>query len=144
MRIASCQSKKFVIYLSYMKYLKNFLICFFIVFFVNYLFPGIDIVNQSKLPHIGGDFTFAAILGLLNSLLYPALFAIDRQSTILRLSVVTFILNFLAYALLKLLPFGVYVTRIEGYLTASSAVSFGSIILNYIQFKKTSKSPSQH
>lgn len=124
-------------------YLKYFLAGFFIVFFVDYLFPGIDVVNQSKIPHIGGDFFFALILGLLNSMVYPILRIIDRNSSIIRVSIVVFILNFLGYALLKLLPFGVYITSVEGYFAASLAVSLGSILLAYAQFRHYRNPPPQ-
>ncbi|HSX13810.1 MAG TPA: hypothetical protein VLE96_05260 [Chlamydiales bacterium] len=126
-----------------MTYLKNFLVGFFIVFFVNYLFPGIDVVNQSKIPHIHGDIVFAAILGFLNSLLYPFMNKVNGNSSILRVSVVTFLLNFLAYALLKLWPFGMYVTNVEGYLSAVLAVSAGSVLLSYAQFRHRRKIQAQ-
>lgn len=119
-----------------MLYLKHFLTGFFIVFFVNYLLPGVDVISQSKIPHLGGDLLFAAILGLLNSIVYPLLRAFDRNATMIRAAVVLFIVNFLSYALLKLLPFGVYVTSVQGYFTASLAVSVGSILLAYAQFRR--------
>lgn len=127
-----------------MSYLKNFLIGFFIVFFANYLFPGIDVVNQTKIPHIGGDLIFAAGLGLLNSLIFPLLKALDRHLSLVRISVVALLLNFAAYVLLKLLPFGVFVTSVEGYLTASIAVSIGSILLGYAQLRHHRNKPPSH
>lgn len=118
-----------------MTYLKNFLICFLIVFFVNYLFPGIDVVNQTKLPHIGGDLIFAAILGLLNSLIFPLLRVMDKHTNLIRIVVVTAILNFAVYALLKLLPFGVFVTNVEGYFFGAIFVTLGSFLVSYFQYR---------
>jgi uncharacterized membrane protein YvlD (DUF360 family) len=124
-----------------MYYLKNFLIAFFIVFFVNYLFPGIDVVNQSKIPHIREDIFFAAILGFLNSVIFPLLRALDRNSILVRVSIVTFLLNFLSYVILKAVPLGIYVTNIQGYFSAVLAVSFGSILLSYVQLRHLKTPP---
>lgn len=123
-----------------MCYFKNFLIAFFIVFFVNYLFPGIDVVNQSKIPHIGGDIIFAVILGFLNSVVFSLLRALDRNTNLLRISIVTLLLNFLSYAILKAVHLGIYVTTIQGYFTAALAVSIGSILLSYVQFRGLKRS----
>lgn len=122
-----------------MRYIRLFLFYVLVVFFVNYLFPGVDVINQTKLPHVGGDIIFAGVLGLLNFLVLPLLRKLDGSSGIVRISLVTFVLNFAAYALLKLLPLGVFVTSLEGYASAAVAVSIGSILLSYFQLRSCRK-----
>ena len=122
-----------------MNYLKNWLFNFLVVFFVDYVLPGVDVINQTKLPHIGGDLIFAVSLGLLNSLIVPLLRIMDGSSTMIRISAVALILNFAAYALLKMIHLGVFVTSVEGYLSAAFVVSVGSIILNYMHVRHHAK-----
>ena len=119
-----------------MNYVKSLIFNFLVVFFVDYLIPGIDVVNQTKLPHIGGDLIFAGILGLLNSLLVPLLKMWDGYLTVFRVSIASLVLNFAAYALLKILPLGVFVTNVEGYIAAALVVSIGSIILGYGEIRR--------
>lgn len=123
-----------------MKYLKGLLFYVLIVFFVNYLLPGMDVVHQTKIPHIGGDVIFAVGLGFLNSLIFPFLKMIDGNVGLLRVSIGTLVLNFAAYALLKLLPLGVFVLNVEGYFIASLAVSIGSILLSYSHMRQAHRS----
>jgi hypothetical protein len=106
-----------------------------IVFFVDYLTPGIDVVSQTKIPHIGGDLLFAAGLGLLNALIVPFL-KMMHGGSLLRMVLATLILNFALYALLKVLSIGVFVTNLEGYLAAPLAVSIGSFLINHFHVKK--------
>ncbi len=124
-----------------MRFVRNFVICFLIVFFVNYLLPGIDVVNQTKIPHIQGDLIFSLSLGLLNALILPLLGFFDGYLTKPRIAIATLILNFAAYAFLKILPLGIFVTTIQGYILASLIISIACFILHYMEMKRRS-SPS--
>lgn len=128
-----------------MRYVKNFFICFFIVFFVNYLLPGIDVVSQTKIPHLGGDFIFAFSLGFLNFLVVPLLSAFDGYLTKVRVAIVSLLLNFAAYALLKVLSIGVFIVNLEGYVSASAVVAVGCFIVHCLEMKHRSPSaPPPH
>ncbi|MDE3046318.1 MAG: phage holin family protein [Verrucomicrobiota bacterium] len=116
-----------------MNYLKSLFFNFLTVFFANQLLPGIEVVNTSKLPHIGGDILFPLALGLLNSLIYPILRLIDQRVSFVRLGLISFILNFSSYALLKLLPISIQISSVEGYLFASVTVSVFSFLINYLE-----------
>ncbi len=107
-----------------------------IVFFANYLLPGVDVVNHTKLPHIGGDLILAAGLGLLNFFIGPLVQFGRKPFSFIRVAIVTLILNFGVYAILKLLPLGVFTTSVEGYLLVASVVSVGCGALTYIQGKR--------
>ncbi len=119
-----------------MAYLKSLLFNFLIVFFADYLLPGIEVTMPTKLPHIGGDLIFAVILGGLNSLIYPALKVFSKKSsTVFHIAIIASILNFGAYALLKLLPIAIHISSIEGYLLPAIAVTIVSFIVNFFEMK---------
>lgn len=118
-----------------MVFLKTLFYNFLIVFFANHILPGIEVVNQTKLPHIGGDLIFAAALGLLDSLIYPALKLLKQEPTYFRIGLIAVILNFIAYAILRFLPIGVKVMSLEGYLIASLVVTVGAFLTNFFEMR---------
>src|SRR3989344_5894713 len=99
-----------------MYYIKSLFFNFLVVFFADHILPGIEVVDQTKLPHFGGDLLFSVALGFLNSLIFPFLKLVDRNLTALRIAMIALVLNFAAYALLKLLPVGIQVITVEGYI----------------------------
>ncbi|MBX7065670.1 MAG: phage holin family protein [Parachlamydiales bacterium] len=121
-----------------MNYLKTLVINFLVVFFANHVLPGILVMDQTKLPHIGGDLIMAASLGLLNTLICPLLKLIGHASA-LKIALVALILNFAAYAVIKLIPIGIGVSTVEGYLMASVVVAVGSFLTNFFELKRQNK-----
>lgn len=115
-------------------YLKSLFFNFLAIFFANHIFSGIDVVNQTKLPHMGGDLIFAAVLGFLNSLIFPLLRLLGQLSGV-RMALIAIILNFAAYALLTLMSLGIEVSTVEGYVIGSSVVALGSFLTNYLEMK---------
>lgn len=122
-----------------MNYLKSLFYNFLIAFFANHMLPGIDVVNQTKLPHIGGDLIFAVALGLLNSLIYPVLKMSRQGVSLLKMALISLILNFGAYGVIKLIPIGVLVHSVEGYICASAIVAVGGFLTNYFEMKRSPK-----
>ena len=125
----------------HMYYLKTLFLNFFIVFFANYVLPGIEVMNHTKLPHIGGDVILAFVLGLINSLIYPILRMIHQVSVskILGLAIV---INFVAYAIIKFVPTGIQLVSIQGYLLASIVVAAGSFFTNFLEMKHNRRTHS--
>lgn len=121
-----------------MGYLKNLAINFLIVFFADHILPGIE-VTQTKLPNIGGDLIFAFVLGLLNSLIYPSLKILRQDVTGLKIGIVCLILNFAAYGVIKLIPIGVHVSTVEGYIFGATVVTIGSFLTNFFEMRKAPK-----
>lgn len=117
-----------------MYYLKSLLINFLVVFFANHILPGLQVADQTRLPHLGGDLLFAAALGLLNSLIYPVLRMVGRDSTV-KIIIVALILNFAAYGLLKFLPVGIDVMSLEGYILVSAVVALGGFLTNFFEMR---------
>lgn len=118
-----------------MNYIKSLFFNFLIVFFANHILPGIYVHDLTKIPHIRADLLFPLCLGLLNSLIYPILKVFSQSVSWFRIAALALILNFIVYALLKLLPIGIEIATLEGYLFVSLLVSVGSFILNYWEMK---------
>jgi hypothetical protein len=107
------------------------------VFFANYLLPGVEVTDQTKIPHFGGDLPFAAGLGLLNAIVYPIF-----KRALSRLAMATIILNFVAYGVIKFLPLGIDMVNFLGYLTACVVVSAGCFIIHF--FASRNEVPFNH
>lgn len=126
-----------------MVYLKSLVINFLIVFFANHILPGINVVNQTKLPHIGGDLIFAVALGLLNMLIFPILKLVLKEVNWIKIAIVAVLLNFVVYAVVKIVPpLGIKITSVEGYVIASLVVAVGSFFTNFYEMQRSKpKSP---
>ncbi len=118
-----------------MYYLKMLFYNFLVVFFANYVLPGIVVMESTKLPHIGGDLIFAVALGAVNSLIFPILKLFRQGSGALKIAIIALIVNFASYAIVKLLPVGINVSSVEGYLLASVVVTIGSFLTNFLEMK---------
>ncbi|PIS02762.1 MAG: hypothetical protein COT85_01650 [Chlamydiae bacterium CG10_big_fil_rev_8_21_14_0_10_42_34] len=119
-----------------MYYLKSLVLNFLVVFFADHILPGIEVTDQTRLPHIGGDLIFAAALGLLNSLIYPILKMIKHDASTMKIVLFSVILNFAAYGIVKLLPLGIQVLSVEGYLFAAVVVALGGFLTNFFEMKR--------
>ena len=124
-----------------MNYLKTFLINFLVVFFANHILPGVAVVDVTKLPHLGADLLMAACLGVLNTLIYPIL-RIFHQASLPKILLVSMILNFGAYAAVKLIPIGIKILSVEGYLFASLATALGAGLTNFFEMRRHPKNLS--
>lgn len=121
-----------------MIYLKSLFFNFLAAFFANQFLPGIIVSDQTKLPHVGGDLMFAAALGFLNSLIYPVLKLVKQEPTGMRIALIALIINFVAYAIVKLLPIGVNITSVEGYFFGAVVVSIVSFLTNFLEARANS------
>lgn len=117
-----------------MNYRKSLFYNFLTVYFVDHLLPGIELMKETRFPHLGTDLPFAIGVGLLNSLIYPVLKLIGRSSA-LHIAIACLVLNFGIYALLKVLPLGIHVLTIKGYLLASFVVAAVSFATNYYSMR---------
>ena len=124
-----------------LKFLKAFFYNSLVVFFADYLIPGIHLADPSKIPHIKGDVLFPLGLGFLNSLIYPALRVLDRPLSPIRLGVVVLILNFASYAFLKLISIGIHIETVEGYLWGALFVSIFTLLISGWEMRKDRPKP---
>jgi hypothetical protein len=124
-----------------MKYLKSLFFNFLTVFFANYVLPGITVAHQTKLPYIGSDLLFAALIGALNSFIYPVLKALGHQINIGRLALSACGISFGAYTILKFAPLGIEITSVEGYLMAVIAVALGGFLTSFFEMRRSVNYP---
>ena len=124
-----------------MNYMKCLFFNFLVVFFANHIMPGIHVGDLTKIPHVRADLLFPLFLGLINSLIYPALRVFDRSISWFHIAALSLVINFVAYAILKILPIGIEIVTLEGYLFVSIVVSLGSFIMNYWEMRHCLKAP---
>jgi hypothetical protein len=122
-----------------MNYLKSLFFNFLTVFFANYALPGIEIVHQTKLPYIGGDFLFAIGVGILNSLIFPVLKLLERPTNIKQISLSACGIAFGSYTILKFAPIGIEITSIPGFFLASTAVGLGGFLTSFFEMRRSMK-----
>ncbi|MBI3508449.1 MAG: phage holin family protein [Chlamydiia bacterium] len=116
-------------------FLKSLFFSFLSVFFANHILPGIAVVDPTKLPHIGGDLPFAIALGLLNALIYPFLKMLDSHLSAVRIGFAAILLNFVVYALLKVVPIGIQISTWQGYLIPAALVTLVSFFINFYEMR---------
>jgi len=124
-----------------MAYLKLFFYNFLIVFFANYLLPGIETINPTKLPHINGDCWFAIGVGLLNSLIFPVMKVLDQPATLSRIAIAALAISFVSYTIMKFAPLGIEIKNIQGYFIAMLIVAIGGFATSFWEMKRSSKFP---
>lgn len=118
-----------------MNYIKCLFFNFLIIFFANHIIPGIYVGDLTKIPHIRADLLFPLFLGLINSWIYPALRIFDRSISWFHIAALAVVINFVSYAVLKIISIGIQIVTLEGYLFVSIIVSVGSFVLNYWEMK---------
>lgn len=119
-----------------MTYFKSLIFNFLTVFFVNHVIPGIKIAYYTKLPHIEGEFIFAAILGFLNSLIFPVLHLFKLRPSHFKIGLISFIVSFGSYSIVNLFPLGVKVTTPGSYIWSGLVVWFASYLTNHLEFRQ--------
>ena len=122
-----------------MKYLKSFAFCFFIVFFVNYLIPGVDVVSFTKIPFFKGDILFPAVLALANIGIVLGFKMVGKALSKIKLGLSLFVLNSIGYSFLKVANSGIYITTVEGYALSIILVSVGCfLVLSFLMHDSSS------
>lgn len=124
-----------------MYYLKSLFFNFLTVFFVDHIFPGLEVTSYTRLPQLGSDLIFAIILGGINSLIYPFFSLLKREISTVKIALIALLVNFGAYAVVKLFPIGIHVRSVEGYILASAVVALVSFLTNYFEMKRRSNPP---
>jgi len=118
-----------------MTYVRSLFLNFLVVFFVNDVIPGITIRYYEDVPNIGADILFAAIVGILNSLIFPFIRVSDLKPTIIKIAVLAFVISFGSYILIAVIPFGVKATSFGGVFLGSLLVFAMSVFTNYLEMK---------
>lgn len=118
-----------------MTFLRSLFLNFLIVFFVDRVIPGIEVVNFEGVPDVVDDIIFASIVALLNSCIYPALYMIDVKATLLRMGICAFVISFGAFFTLMHVQIGVSATTYGGVFFAGLIVFAMSLFTNVLEQK---------
>jgi uncharacterized membrane protein YvlD (DUF360 family) len=93
-----------------MNYIRSLFLNFLVVFFIDRVMPGVQVVNYEQVPNVGADILFALAVGFLNASVYPFLAILEISVTKLKLALFNFIISFVAFIAIALVPFGVHAT----------------------------------
>ena len=118
-----------------MTYIRSLFLNFLVVFFVNDIIPGIHIQYFEHVPNIGADLLFAAIVGILNSLIFPFLRIADLKPTLMKIVIIAFVISFTSYIIIAFVPFGVQATSFGGVVFAGILVWAMAVFTNYLEMK---------
>ena len=118
-----------------MTYLRSLFINFLIVFFVDRVAPGMEIDSFEQVPNIGADLLFSLIVGFLNASVFPLLFILEMNITLLRMGLMTFVITFVCFLAISIFPFGVRVVSPAGFFVGGSIVWAISFFSNYLESK---------
>ncbi|NGX56004.1 MAG: hypothetical protein K1060chlam5_00238 [Candidatus Anoxychlamydiales bacterium] len=119
-----------------MTYFKSLIINFLTVFFVNHVVPGVEIDYYSKLPEIGGELIFSFSIGFILSLIYPIIILFKIKPTHFKVGLASFLISFIAYSIVNLLPVGIKVTSASAYIWTSLIVWFMGYFTNHIELRR--------
>ena len=70
--------------------------------------------------------------------IFPVLRLILREVNWIKSAILAIILNFVVYAIVKIVPpIGIKITSVQGYVVASLVVAVGSFITNFYEMKRS-------
>jgi hypothetical protein len=124
-----------------MKYLKALGFNFLVIFFANYILPGIKVEHATKIPSLGVDFPFALVLGFLNTMIYPLVCMFKGASPQLQIVAIAAVLNLVTYGIASLFPLGIGIESLGAYLLVVIVVTIASVVANFSEMKKNKTTP---
>ncbi len=122
-----------------MTYLRSLFINFLIVFFVDRVIPGIEVSFFEHVPNIGADLVFSAIVGFLNSMIFPTLVFMNVQVSTLKIAIISFVISYAAFISIAFINFGVVATNGWGIFFGGLIVWFVAFFTNYLEMKHAHK-----
>lgn len=122
-----------------MNYLRSLFINFLIVFFVDRVAPGVEIMNYEQVPSIGADLFFSVVVGFLNASIFFFLALLEISITRLKLALFTLAISFGSFILIALVPFGVRVVSPWGVIVGGGIVWIVAYVTNYLEWRYTLK-----
>ncbi len=117
-----------------MNFFRSFLFNFLIVFFVDWISPGVEIVYFSGVKDIGSEFIFSLLVGFLNASICPILFGLQFKVTVFRLALLTFAVSYASFILIAYVPFGIR-ANVVGVLIGGTLVWVMALITNYLEWR---------
>lgn len=122
-----------------MNYLRSLFLNFLVVFFIDRVAPGLEISLYEQVPNIGADILFSLIVGFLNASVYFFLAILELKITNFKLGLFTFIVSFVAFLAIAIIPFGVRVVSPWGVVIGGGVVWLVAFVTNYLEWKQSLK-----
>ena len=122
-----------------MNYLRSIFFNFLVVFFVDRIGPGMNISYYENVPNIGADVLFSAVVGIINASVFPLLFILELQPTVLKIGIITFLISYGAFITIAIVPFGVRVETLTGVIVGGFIVWAMAFFTNYLEFDRDMK-----
>lgn len=122
-----------------MNYLRSLFLNFLVVFFVDRVAPGVEVIAYEQVPNIGADLLFAAVVGFLNASIFFFLALLEIPITRLKLALFTAAISFLPFVIIAVIPFGVRVVNGWGVVVGGGIVWCAAYITNYLEWRYTLK-----
>lgn len=117
-----------------MNYIRSLFLNFLVVFFIDRVIPGIQVASYEQVPNIGADILFALAVGFLNASVYPFFSILEISTTKLKLALFNFIISFVSFGAIALVPFGVQAT-FEGVLLGGTLAWIVAFFTNYLEWQ---------
>lgn len=122
-----------------MNYVRSLFLNFLIIFFVDRVAPGIEIIRYEEVPNIGADILFALVVGFLNASVFFFLAILELKISNLKIGILTFIISFLAFIVIAIIPFGVRVVSPWGVIVGGLIVWGVAFLTNHLEWKHYKK-----
>jgi uncharacterized membrane protein YvlD (DUF360 family) len=122
-----------------MNYVRSFFLNFLIVFFIDRVAPGVEVVNFEQVPNIGADILFSLIIGFLNSSIFFFLALLELSITHLKMAIMSFIVSFGGFLVIAIIPFGVRVVNPWGVIIGGGVVWAVALLTNFLEWKHYQK-----
>jgi hypothetical protein len=119
-----------------MNYLRSLILNFLVVFFVDRVAPGIEIIYYHQIPNIAADIVFCALIGLMNASIFPFLSIMEIDPTRLKLLIGSALISFGAFIVVAIVPFGVSVVEFIGIVSGGAMVWAVSFLTNYLDARR--------
>ena len=118
-----------------MNYLRSLFLNFLIVFFVDRVAPGVEILSYEQVPNIGADILFSLIVGFLNASIFFFLVILELNITNFKLALFGFVISFGSFLTIAIIPFGVRVVNPLGFFLGGGIVWAISFLTNHLEWK---------
>ncbi|MBS0625239.1 MAG: hypothetical protein JSS32_04245 [Verrucomicrobia bacterium] len=122
-----------------MNYLRSLFLNFLVVFFVDRISPGVEIIYFEQIPDIGADILFSILVGFLNASIFPFLMILELNPSKTKMAIMSLCVSYGAFIVISMIPFGIQVTSPAGVLVGGTLVWAVAYFTNYLEYKHYSR-----
>lgn len=118
-----------------MNYIRSLFLNFLIIFFIDRVSPGVEILNFENVPNVGADILFALVFGFLNASVFFFYALLELPISNLKLGITTFFVSYSAFIVIAIFPFGVRVVSPWGVIIGGTVVWLVAFLTNHLEWK---------